>query len=400
MSHSVFLALSALLAFKANALKITGDASACASQQTTAQCVKLGSCLWEPSEGCRTTYDNPTKSRCNNGSGYVDCWGDSELAACAEGGKPKPGDKWAFVFTHSLERGFSGFNGKLAENIKSFQDKANELGNTDIVLLVPKIGSVVDGSGATVKKVLSEETKEALRKQNILWKEVAWALPPKMLYVPVTKPGEPAWCGAKDLMRLHALGLEEYKALAYFDTDTQLMGNGDFGQVFRCAASGSAGHFLTTSGPMSPLNVGMFALKPSRALLNAAVDFAQTSFYDPITGWGDSGLSPNKGSYIGAECGQGFMHALMYKNSKSVLASIKTAAYQRPPAVQLDRCIWNRQHDTGCEEVMDCDKVVMIHKDGAGNKFKAGAHCKQKHGISMLQVDEQEDLGEETLEEE
>lgn len=391
MISTLCLAFPALLALQASALKTSFETNACSGVRLS-ECVQKSQCLWEET-GCRKTYDNPTRSRCNNGTGFVDCF-DSALADCAKAGKPKAGDKWAFVFTHSLERGFTGFNGKLVANMKSFQDKAAELGNTDVVLLVPKVGSVIDGSGKKVSNVLSEETKERLLQQNVLVKEVAWALPPNMKYVPVPKKGEPAWCGAKDLMRLHALGLDEYAALAYFDTDTQLTGNGDFGQVFRCAASGAEGHFLTTSGPMSPLNVGMFALKPSRALLDAAVHFAQTADYDPLTGWGEAGLSPNRGSYVGSECGQGFTHALMYKTSTKIAAAVKKAGYTRPPAVQLDRCIWNRQHDTGCErDSMDCDKVVMIHKDGGGK-----AHCTQKHPISMLQV-EQEFPEEETLEE-
>merc|ERR1712194_655054 len=114
----------------------------------------------------------------------------------------------------------------------------------------------------------------------------------------------------------------------------------------------------------------MFALKPHKSLLDASVHFAQTANYDDFTGWGNAGQAPHRGSFAGSECGQGFLHTLFYKTSSTaVQASIKHAKATMPKALQVDRCTWNYQKGWGCDQDLDCNNVVLIHKEGGCAKL-------------------------------
>ena len=47
--------------------------------------------------------------------------------------------------------------------------------------------------------------------------EVPWTIPPKSWYPSYWWPGKAdGWCGPQDLMRLHALGLDEYDAVVFY----------------------------------------------------------------------------------------------------------------------------------------------------------------------------------------
>ncbi|CAK0833398.1 unnamed protein product [Prorocentrum cordatum] len=174
--------------------------------------------------------------------------------------------------------------------------------------------------------------------------------------------GKAAKCLGKDMFRIHVFGLEEYAAVAYFDTDTQLTGRGDFSQVMRCAASKSM--FISTSGPMSPLNLGFMAFRPSRLLKEAAVRLAQLANFNMVTGWGNAGFAPTNRWFTGAECGQGFVHTLLYKTaSAAVLQAVRETGALLPTAVQVDRCVWNHQHDGPCKNG-GCSNIRLIHKEG------------------------------------
>jgi hypothetical protein len=201
----------------------------------------------------------------------------------------------------------------------------------------------------------------------VLVYEADFLYPPNMRF-----QGQAATCLGKDMFRIHVFGLEEYAAVAYFDTDTQLTGRGDFSQVMRCAASKNM--FISTSGPMSPLNLGFIALKPSRLLKEAAIRLAQIADFNMATGWGNAGFAPGKKWFTGAECGQGFVHTMLYKTaSASVRQAVEETGASLPAAVQVDRCIWNHQHDGPCKNG-GCSSIVMIHKD---LWTKAASLCKK-----------------------
>lgn len=333
-------------------LKAAGhqDALACFGK-VSEHCENMTQCTWNE-KACMPLVQNA--SHCSAGGLPTDCF---DVTACAQGEPGPTADKrWAFVFTHTLQRKLKGIS---EDNIAPLRKLAEKIGNTDLVLLVPQYGAVVNQYGQPVSVNVTDDVKESLKKQGVQLREVPWGLPPNHKYAP-TK----AWCGYQDLMRLHVLGMDEYAAVAYFDTDTQLTGNGDPTIPLRCAAKGEAGHFLSTGGPAAPFNIGYFAVKPHKALLEASVNFAQVADFDKYTGWGGGGMAPSRTQFIGAECGQGFVHTLMYKHFPEVEEAFAKAGAKKPVAKQMERCVWNYQKDKDCNKAdTSCDSVVMIHKD-------------------------------------
>lgn len=282
------------------------------------------------------------------------------MSACAKDAPgPTKDARWALIFTHTLQRALK--HGIRDENIAPLQKLAQRLGNTDLLLLVPKWGAITDSSGHPNTHNISDEVQAKLHQQGVKIVEVPWGTPPGMKYAP--PPGK-GWCGPQDLLRLHILGMEEYASVAYFDTDTQLTGNGDPTMPLRCAAKN---HFISTAGPSAPFNIGYFAVKPSRALLDASVRYAQNVDFDPYTGWDGAGNAPFRTKFVGAECGQGFLHHLFHKKTEGADKAFAAAKATRPIAKQIDRCLWNYQKDQDClkkSSEWTCDKsVVMVHKE-------------------------------------
>merc|ERR1712216_172894 len=230
--------------------------------------------------------------------------------------------------------------------------------------MVPREGTKVNSLGLRARP-LTQRARGGLGKQGVQGHYVNWTLPPGMKF----KPMSPIWCGPKDLMRLHVFGLDpsKYAAVAYFDSETQVM-RPEFTQLMRCAASG---YFISTSGPLGPMNLGLMVIRPNKALLDAAVRFAQMVYFNGWEGWNKNGLAPVSRPYPGAECGQGFVWTFLYKSGASeVRMALSETGAVLPKAVMVDRCIWNHQQNWGCERKLNCSRVVMIHKDKA-------SHCKQ-----------------------
>ena len=124
----------------------------------------------------------------------------------------------------------------------------------------------------------------------------------------------------------------------------------------------NGGNFLTTNGGLGEaLNVGFFALKPHRLLLEAAQEFAKKADYSELTGWAREGWKPCNGYYVGGECGQGFFHALFYKR-QAILKAKMWRAGQTWNALQIDKCIWNYQTTFQCDRGFDCSRVRVHHK--------------------------------------
>lgn len=332
-------------------------------------CMDTRPCLWD-SGVCRAFRPPPRLDFphvCNDGAQAAECFDVDECAKGAPG--PSKTKRWAFVFTHSLQKKLERLPEKAVAPLRQL---AKELGNTDLVLLVPQLNARLNGLGAKVEpESFTEEDRRAVEEQGVKVVVVPWAIPPKMKWVP-TWP----WCGGKDLLRLHLFNMIDYDMAAYFDTDTQLTGRGDPTIPFRCVAKGPEGGLLAAAGTFSALNMGYVVVKPSRALFEASVNFAELADYDPLygEGWGSAGIAPFKAArgtpheYPGSECGQGFLHTLLYKHpTPKVTLAFQMAGSSRPPARMLDRCIWNFQSEQYCrerEEDVDCSKVVMVHKNG------------------------------------
>lgn len=200
---------------------------------------------------------------------------------------------------------------------------------------------------------------------------VHWFVPPDARF----RPPDDGWCGPKDFIRLHVLGLTGYDAVAFYDNDIQIQG--DIAPLLRCA---STGKFLSTNGGLEEgMNLGFFALKPRPEILQAARIFDRDSGYDEKFGWSDCGWKPFNQYFVGGECGQGFFHTLFYKANCDPVAKALTAAGATSmfEAQQIDRCVWNYQTSgAGCED-FDCKLVRAHHKPNHNNKDEHGSDPKE-----------------------
>eukprot|EP00392_Amoebophrya_sp_AT5.2_P011668 g11751.t1 len=197
-----------------------------------------------------------------------------------------------------------------------------------------------------------------------------WTLPPNMKFNGADAQGN-GWCGELDFIKMTVMNLTQYDAVIYYDNDVEVQETSgeSLSQLLQCVDR----HDLITfasSGTGGALNGGFFSLKPKVKLLSAAVKFAEVATYTAETGWGNSGFAPGHGAFEGFECGQGFWLTLFYHlGSKEVVDAYKNAGWTKSQIleelrpVQLDRCVWNYQHQGNCENMSSqCDKVVAHHK--------------------------------------
>lgn len=136
-----------------------------------------------------------------------------------------------------------------------------------------------------------------------------------------------------------------------YDRDVSVFG--DVTDVFRCAALNV---FLTSSGPLSPLNLGFIGFKPDLRLLTVAEQFVAIVDYTmhdnsrpPLPnggytgGWDNQGFAPYPRNFIGGNCGQGLYWSLYYKNGERNTTELLDKVWAdvgmpRPPAYQLCVC--------------------------------------------------------------
>mmetsp|Transcript_14612 Transcript_14612/g.41769 ORF Transcript_14612/g.41769 Transcript_14612/m.41769 type:complete len:364 (-) Transcript_14612:35-1126(-) len=282
---------------------------------------------------------------CMDGNVQVPCL---DVDSCAAKG-PKNG-KYAFV----LSQRNAPYLPKFLKNIEAMKAQARTHGIDILMVMRP-----VDIAAT------KNETLEAISGHGIRIVPVAWDTPPGMKWVPDNWTGNRGWCGAMDLIRLHMFNLTDYDAVAYYDLDIELQG--DVTPVLRCAATG---RLLTTTGPMSPINMGFIAVRPDRRLLKAAISFAQSASFNKTTGWAGAGFKPTMLKYVGAECGQGFVHTLFYKAHSNAIARrcLEGAGFGRQEqigAAQVSGCVWNYQGIEQCGEAhkkFNCSRIRAHHK--------------------------------------
>ncbi|CAJ1425193.1 unnamed protein product [Effrenium voratum] len=269
---------------------------------------------------------------CNDGHDFVPC---ADVELCAKAWKKQSG-RFALVFSYV---------GKMPATALPFLRSAKaaaDLAEADLLLLLP------EADAADVHP----DMRRSLRDAGVETRLVNWTLPPKMKFT-----RKENWCGQKDLIRLHALGLDSYDAVAYFDNDIEFQG--DIRPLLQCAA---AGHFLTTNGGIGEaLNVGFFAAKPRKELLQAAEDFASEASYSQESGWAREGWKPCGGYYVGGECGQGFFHTVFYKRQAALKERLLKVG-EKFTALQVDKCVWNYQTSFQCKADFDCARVRVHHK--------------------------------------
>lgn len=278
-------------------------------------------------------------------------WGVScyDVHPCAA--NAKPGGKYAFVLAQIGKPGwpFLTFLDGMKQQAKALEAKSG--GTVEIVLLIPP----EDAQNMPAK------TRAHLKQYEVRLFEVAWTLPPTLKWWPSDWwPGKgPGWCGPQDLVRLHVLGMTEYDAAAFYDQDVEFQG--DVTDALLCA---STGKFISASGGVGePLNVGFFAVRPDDRFLKAAIQFAEGITFNRETGWGQAGFLPSGGYFIGAECGQGYIHSLMHHTkSARVKEAWDSVGLPFPEAHVVDRCIWNYQTGNGCPARFDCSRILAHHK--------------------------------------
>lgn len=279
---------------------------------------------------------------CNDGLNKVPCF---DVDACAATAANSSSAKYAlvFAFTGSLHPGDT-----FLPYLETAKRAANTVGTgeqTDLILMIKDEDL----------KNLNKDSTERIKTFGVNIMPVIWDVPPDAMYHPKEN-----WCGPSDFIKLHALGIEDYDAIAFYDNDIQFQG--DISPVLKCA---STGKFLTTSGGIGEaLNGGFFALKPDPRLLNAARIFDKDNGFDTFSGWGACGWSPNPNYYAGGECQQGFLHSLFYKKACEPAAQAlqQTGSQGLFEAHQIDRCTWNYQTSGwGCEN-FDCNLVRAHHK--------------------------------------
>lgn len=295
------------------------------------------------SGGCKTC--------CNDGVKWKPCF---DVEKCAQGAPL--GGKYAFVLVQVGQPGWPWLT--FLDGMKAQAKMLEYTSKTivDIVLIIPEWD---------VKR-LGQKHLSRIAQFKIKIVKVPWTLPPLLRWWPAdwNPKMQSGWCGPQDLVRLHTVGLDEYDAAAFFDQDVEF--HGDVTPVLRCAATG---YFLSTSGGVGePLNVGFFAVRPDKRLLQAAELFAENVTFNRVNGWAKAGFAPAGGYFVGAECGQGYLHTLYYKddNKKARMAleaaGIKLGRNGEVKMEQIDKCIWNYQTGSDCPYKFDCNLVRAHHK--------------------------------------
>jgi len=303
--------------------------------------------------------DKPRRKVCNGCCHDGAKWGvpcfDTQLEACAA--KAKLGGRYALVYGQVEKPNWPWltFLPSLQTQAKLLEQRSQ--GTVDIVVIM---------LAKDIAK-MDQRHRDYLEKYKVRLVEVPWSLPPDLRWWPDNWwPGKSdGWCGPQDLVRMQVFGLVDYDAAAFYDQDIEFLG--DISPVLLCA---STNVFISTSGGVGePLNVGFFALKPDKRLLHAAEIMAKGIKFDKHTGWGGAGFKPSGGYFVGAECGQGYVHTLIYQKKAAVARDALEAAGLPPmdapsamPTVQLDRCVWNYQTGAGCPGRFDCDLIQVHHK--------------------------------------
>jgi len=279
-------------------------------------------------------------TNCNDGYKSTECMDVEDCATLSA----RQNRKFALVVTHDLRQPLR----LPLPNMQKMLEQA-ALHKMDVVLIAPANGTFP----------LSEEDRKNLEAEKIKLVEVPWVVPPRAKYHSKSSN----WCGPKDFIRVHAFGLTDYDAVAYYDNDIELQG--DVTPALKCA---SRGFLLTTMGPLSPLNLGFFAVKPSAELLATTLEFAETADFYEDSNWEQSGWLPSHGKFAGADCGQGFLHTLFYKNTDAGKRAFEKTGLQLTSR-QIDKCEWNYQGR--CQSLnFECSSIRAHHKGGHGGCIK------------------------------
>ena len=254
----------------------------------------------------------------------------------------------------------------------------------DLIMIIPYEGAPsgrpADKQGRPDKRQtirgLKPEERAMLAQNKVIIHEVPWAKPP------VVASPNVEFCIVSQMLKLHVMNLTKYKAVLYLDTDATILG--DMMPMLRCAATGK---FLVTVGLSSPMNFGMFAIRPFEPMVDASLWYLSKSSFEKRTGmhggWDDAGTSPWGGTFPGFGCDQGFIWTFFLGNGMALNTNRSTFDSPSPLANEarkkfnvdinprlVSRCIWNYQRENGnprnrhkmCPSHFRCSQVKVVHK--------------------------------------
>ncbi|CAD7947393.1 unnamed protein product [Amoebophrya sp. A120] len=213
--------------------------------------------------------------------------------------------KYAFVLTHKgvlpqPERNTTEWIDLMFPNLRSMElarqgilrqgKSATKDIEIDILLLVALNRGMTIGVDAKWWEKTVSYLQTELRRiaPTTVVKRVPWTVPEDAKF-----DRKESWCGEVDFIRLNAFSETDYDAVVYYDRDVELQDTGgeNLLALFECVAKQDV--FLTATGGLNePINVGFFAMKPNRKLLDVALEFSKLADYSDDTGWAGSGWSP------------------------------------------------------------------------------------------------------------
>ncbi|KAK3259394.1 hypothetical protein CYMTET_31606 [Cymbomonas tetramitiformis] len=183
----------------------------------------------------------------------------------------------------------------------------------------------------------------------------------------------PNCCGYAEFNSLGVWELTQYSAVLLMELDTRLMR--PVPEMFRCIAQGY--DFIGASGVWSPLNGGVFALRPSKEVLHNMKIALKTANYSTSSGYAGTGFPPphhpRAKTGFAYSTNQGFLHWFFLHGS---LAG-KSVALRK--AALVDMCVYNFQK---AENVVDMPRQWCVD---AGSKPQERAKILHKYaGYELL----------------
>mmetsp|Transcript_20192 Transcript_20192/g.63777 ORF Transcript_20192/g.63777 Transcript_20192/m.63777 type:complete len:363 (-) Transcript_20192:255-1343(-) len=233
---------------------------------------------------------------------------------------PAGGHKFAFVHSYDFHKPFN-----LAHYIKAMSLWAQLArdDHMDYVLLAPS--ARLRGAG------IPQDLRANLTKLGVRIVEVPWIIPPRLSpCIPVESGG---CCGAREFMKLHAWGMEEYHGVLFLDLDVVPAPGATLLPLLQCA---STGRFLTTRGNHSSVNAAFMAFRPSRAVLGEMMDELSRAEVSHVCGWNNLGWGAVHADRVKYDARmQGFLYYFFYQRPTEKVS----ATGVEPRAVNF--CEWN-----------------------------------------------------------
>lgn len=213
---------------------------------------------------------------CSKNNTEVPCF---DPAQCVPGTAKRPAITFAFDLAIEWTKG--------ERDARRFRKAARQLGAA-LILMIPAKGALDETNAKKIK--LSRKTRKRIQKYYDIV-EVPWVTPPNLSE---GVPREGGCCGAREFMKLHSVGMDQFDAVINLDNDMNIASLESIPrlrQLFDCAASGM---MLTTRGSTSSVNGAFFAVQPQKQLLNEMLSELETAHVaNNKEAWNGYGWGPN-----------------------------------------------------------------------------------------------------------